>query len=129
MPEFITVKAPEGRMTPINPSDAADPSGVVLRVTSEQVTRVRYSQDVRRSIARGDLYPCTLAGEPCDLEKANSPKAMHVGSHATDEDLFEAGIKKRPPAPKPEAEAKAPIATTDASKAPAFDLSDREGKR
>lgn len=126
MPEYITVTAPKDRKVPINPNDGTDPNGTILFVTSEGVTRVRYSQDVRRSINRGDLIPCTLDGKKCDLEKANSPKAMHVGSHATDEDLYEARLKPRP---LPKLEDKGPTPNMDASKSPTFDTSDNEGKR
>lgn len=61
-PTHITVTAPPDRVTPIHKDDGYAPGGVQLRVTSAFVDRVRYSQSVRRSIARGDLIPCNMSG-------------------------------------------------------------------
>ncbi len=127
MLEYITVTAPEGVTAPIHPNDGTDPNGTTLFVIAGRVSRVRHSQDVRRAIKRGDLIPCDLNGKPCDLAKADSPKAMHVGPHVTDEDLYEARLKPRP-FPTTKHDDKSPTPNMDASKAPTFDLSDKEGK-
>ncbi len=54
-PTHITVTAPPGKLTPIHYEDSTEPGGLPLRVSAGNVHRVRYSQAVRRSIARGDL--------------------------------------------------------------------------
>ena len=88
MPAFLTVTAPEGRTTPIAPNDAADPTGLVLTVTSDVVCRVRYSSDVRRAIACGDLIPCTVAGlKVDDPEKAAADVPLHTGATVTEHDI------------------------------------------
>lgn len=61
-PTHITVTAPPDRVTPIHKDDGSAPGGVQLRVTAASVDRVRYSQSVRRAIARGDLIPCNMSG-------------------------------------------------------------------
>lgn len=93
-PTHITVTAPEGRRTPINPADGAHPQGLLWVQGPKEdkrgdVARVRYSQDVQRSIKRGDLIPCTLTGEPVkDVEHAAAPAALSTGSKVTDEDIM-----------------------------------------
>ncbi len=135
MPKHITVTAPEGRKTPISPNDGTD-GGNMLYVEHGRVTRVAYSQDVRRSIARGDLVPCTLEGAKVEtLDEADAPESLESGAHVTDVDLDNA---KRRAAERMLAE-RGPHATTDlsrrahpnadASRAPTFDTSDDEGKR
>lgn len=130
--KFITVTAPEGVTSPIHPNDGSDPNKPAgLQVTSGMVARVRYSQDIRRSIARGDLIPCTIdgkiekAGRAITLDEADSPKGLHTGSVVSDEDLFEAKIKTRPVLPSLP---KQVTANTDASNAPTVDMT-TEGKR
>jgi hypothetical protein len=61
-PTHITVTAPPDRVTPIHKDDGIAPNGAQLRVTAGRVARVRYSQSVRRAIARGDLIPCNMSG-------------------------------------------------------------------
>ena len=61
-PTHITVTAPPDRETPIGKADGIEPNGGQLRVTAASVRRVRYSQDVRRAIGRGDLIPCNMSG-------------------------------------------------------------------
>lgn len=61
-PTHITVTAPTGKITPVHKDDGIEPGGGQLRVTDRGVVRVRYSQSVRRSIARGDLIPCNMSG-------------------------------------------------------------------
>ena len=135
MPKHITVTAPEGRTTPISPNDGTD-GGALLYVKHGQVTRVAYSQDVRRSIGRGDLIPCTLEGKHVEtLDDADAPEAFDTGPHVTDVDLDNA---KRRAAERMLAErgphattdlSKQPHPTTDASRLRGFDTSDDEGKR
>jgi hypothetical protein len=72
-PTHITVTAPPDRVTPIHKDDGVEPNGAQLRVTSAVTVRVRYSQSVRRAIARGDLIPCNMSGAAApsiDLKKA-----------------------------------------------------------
>lgn len=59
-PTHIMVTAPAGRRTPVHPSDGAEPGGATLFVTDGRVVPVRYSQTIRRSIARGDLVRCDM---------------------------------------------------------------------
>ena len=59
---YITVTAPPGRNTPIHANDGRDPGGGVLLVDDASVVRVALSQDIRRSITRGDLIPCDMNG-------------------------------------------------------------------
>ena len=118
--KFITVTAPEGRKTPIHPHDGTDPTGALLHVEPGRVTRVRYSQDVRRAVNRGDLIPCGLDGRACALARADAPNALDTGPHVTDQDLLAAGLRTRP---------KPPEGNTDAVAKPSFDMSDIEGRR
>lgn len=117
MPTHILVTAPEGRKTPIGANDASDPTGGLLLVEPGRVTRVRYSQDVRRSVARGDLLPCNLHGTTVALEQAAADAPLDTDPHVTEIDRELA--RKRPAAM---------TATTDASRLASFDTSD-EGKR
>lgn len=79
MPTHIFVTAPEGRKTPIAAGDGAEPGNSLLYVEAGSVARVRYSGDVRRSIARGDLIPVDADAKPTgkagdyDIEKAAAP--------------------------------------------------------
>jgi hypothetical protein len=95
-PTHILVTAPEGRLCPIHPSDGGDDAGGLLYVMHGRVTRVKYSQDVRRSIKDGDLIPCTRDGKPAkDLEAAACNQPLPSGSpHVTDDD-------HKPAAPAP----------------------------
>lgn len=94
-PTHILVTAPEGRMTPIAPSDGTDPGRPVLLVDHGSVCRVRYSAEVRRSIARGDLLLCRLeqrarelALRPAnDLEAAAAPKSLEEYFPDSDREL------------------------------------------
>jgi hypothetical protein len=61
-PTHIMVTALPDRVTPIHKDDGIEPTGAQLRVTAGRVERVRYSQSIRRSIARGDLIPCNMSG-------------------------------------------------------------------
>lgn len=75
-PTHITVTAPAGRTTPINKRDGVTIDGTQLQITSGVGYRVRYSQDVRRAIGRGDLMPCDMDGAPCGVELAAAPEAL-----------------------------------------------------
>lgn len=72
----IKVTAPKGRMTPIGRADGTEPGGGLLHVTSAVVCRVRYSQDVRRAMARGDLIPCDMNGAACTITLADAPDEL-----------------------------------------------------
>jgi len=61
-PTHITVTAPPGRKTPVHADDGTDPGGGVLYVEDGCVCRVRFSQAIRRSIARDDMFPCDMDG-------------------------------------------------------------------
>lgn len=95
MPTHITVTAPEGRRTPINPADGAHPQGLLwVDGPNEEegkpgdVARVRYSQDVQRSIKRGDLIPCRIDGTRVrNIEHAAAPTPFDTGAKATERDL------------------------------------------
>ncbi len=93
MMTHITVTAPEGRRTPIHPADGTHPQGLLwVQGPKEEkrgdVARVRYSQDIQRSIKRGDLIPCRLDGTPVqDIAHASPPEPLAVGDKVTDQDL------------------------------------------
>lgn len=72
-PTHITVTAPAGRTTPVHKRDGGSITGTQSQVVAGEVHRVRYSQDVRRSIGRGDLVPCDMDGAPCVVELAAAP--------------------------------------------------------
>lgn len=72
-PAYILVTAPTGRVTPIHATDGFDPGGGLLYVTDGTVCRVRYSQAIRRAIARADLFPCDMNGAAVGLELATAP--------------------------------------------------------
>ena len=78
-PTHITVTAPAGRLTPVHHQDGTEPGGIPLRVAPGFVHRVRYSQDIRRSIKRGDLVPCNLEGQTVGLELAAAPNDLPDG--------------------------------------------------
>lgn len=81
-PEYITVKAPPGKTTPIHPSDGHPISGPLLIALPDRVIRVRFagSQNVRRSIGRGDLIMCDMNGAPVSsAELAASPDELPGG--------------------------------------------------
>jgi hypothetical protein len=99
MPTHITVTAPEGRRTPINPADGTHPNGLLWVDGPKEgkpgdVARVRYSQDVQRSIKRGDLIPCKLDGSKVDnVDQASAPAALDTGSKVSDRDIMnESGL-------------------------------------
>lgn len=78
-PTHITVTAPKGIRTPIGHRDGTDLAGMQLHVTEHTIDRVVYSQDVRRSIGRGDLLPCDSAGNLVTLANiaiAAAPDAL-----------------------------------------------------
>jgi len=89
IPTHITVTAPPGRLTPIHPNDGTDPGGHPTKAVAGVVKRVRFSQTIRRAIARGDLIPCDLdagavsgpsaAAAPDDLEAALAARASRLG--------------------------------------------------
>lgn len=130
-PTHIFVTAPEGRKTPISPTDGSDARGVLLCVEAGTVCRVRYSQEVRRAIARGDLFACTFDGKRVitvtDVASAAAPKPLEELVHKDDapfvagdrlcfEELAEAKAKaKEQAAAKAKAEQEAKAA---AAKAP-----------
>lgn len=73
VPSHITVTAPPGRVTPIHHLDGRGPAeaGVIIRV------RFAGSHTIRRSIARGDLIPCTMAGSVApSIELAAAPDEL-----------------------------------------------------
>jgi hypothetical protein len=73
-PSHITVTGVPGRHTPIHRDDGTAPGGALLYVCEGQVDRVRYSQAVRRSIARGDMLPCDMDGAPvASVDLADAP--------------------------------------------------------
>lgn len=79
-PTHITVTAPPDRVTPIHEADGIMPGGGQLRVTAAFVDRVRYSQSVRRAIARGDLIPCDMSGSAVpSAHLAASPEELSGG--------------------------------------------------
>lgn len=87
MPKFIYGTAPEGRKTPIAPSDGTDPAtGGILMLEPGRVTRIAYSQDVRRAIARGDILTCNMEGATVSLEGADAPDALDNGPHVSEAD-------------------------------------------
>jgi hypothetical protein len=135
-PKHITVTAPEGRKTPIHPMDGAEPGNALLHVEPGTTARVRYSAEVRRSIARGDLIPVDAAtGKPAgtpgnyDLEKASAPAAMKVFDKETGDELelekihHEKHVHSRPRV-KPH-----DSGTGDAASRPTFDTSDAKKER
>lgn len=63
-PTHITVMAPEGRLTPIHPSDGVEPGGRRMYAEPGIVRRVRWSQTIRRAVNRGDLGLVNAKGEP-----------------------------------------------------------------
>jgi hypothetical protein len=69
IPSHITVTAPLGRVCPVHGSDGVEPGGAQLRVTPDDIARVRYagSGSIRRAVVRGDLIPCDMNGAPCDI--------------------------------------------------------------
>lgn len=79
MPTHITVTAPLGKLTPIHDDDGRHPGGIPLRVSAQYVDRVRFSQSIRRSIARGDLIPCDMNGAACVVELAAAPEELPGG--------------------------------------------------
>ena len=81
LPTHVTVTAPDGRLTPIHPDDGVGLGGAPLRVTSETVARVRWSQTTRRAVARGDLLLCDAAGKPVTgPHDAAAPDDLGAGS-------------------------------------------------
>lgn len=108
MPTHITVTAPEGRKTPIHTNDGTDPSGHQLTVEKGRIAKVRYSQDVRRSINRGDLIPCDLTGKRVEsIDDAEAPVDFEHGSRHPDDIAIEMANRRhrqadpedRPPLP------------------------------
>lgn len=91
-PTHILVTAPKGRKCPIHPSDGSDAGGLLFVEHGEgeapRVTRVKYSQDIRRAIGDGDLIPSKLDGTPAkDLDEAACPEPLPSGSsHVTEAD-------------------------------------------
>lgn len=71
----VTVTVPEGRNTPVDERDGVEPGGAQLRLTSNDVDRVRYSHATIRSINRGDLILCDMNGAP--VESAHLASAPH----------------------------------------------------
>lgn len=79
-PTHITVTAPPDRVTPLHRDDGAAPGGMQLRSTAAFVDRVRYSQSVRRAIARGDLIPCDMSGSAVpSVDLAAAPDELPGG--------------------------------------------------
>lgn len=79
-PTHITVTAPTGKVTPIHKDDGIEPGGGQLRVTAAAIDRVRYSQSVRRSIAREDLIPCNMSGAAVpSIDLAAAPDELPGG--------------------------------------------------
>lgn len=84
----ITVTAPEGVRAPIHPRDGRDPTGLPLHVVSGIVDRVRWSQEIRRAIARGDLFPCDMDGaRVASAELAAAPAELPGGRIVLRRDL------------------------------------------
>jgi hypothetical protein len=72
-PSHVSVTAPEGKLTPIHTEDGCEPGGYILYVKPGWISRVRYSQSIRRSITRLDLTLCNMDGAPvasCELAAA-----------------------------------------------------------
>ena len=73
----VTVTAPEGRRTPVNPEDGVEPGGGQMFVTSADVCRVRYTHTTIRSIGRKDLILCNMDGAPvASAELASAPEHL-----------------------------------------------------
>lgn len=51
----------------------------MLYADSCSVIRVRWSQDIRRSVTRGDLVPCDANGAPVTVTLAASPNELPGG--------------------------------------------------
>jgi hypothetical protein len=80
LPTHVTVTAPEGRMTPIHPSDGIDHAGVRMVVEAGTVRRVRWSQTTRRAWNRGDLILCNMDGSRVATpELAAAPRELEGG--------------------------------------------------
>lgn len=98
-PTHITVTAPPDRVTPIHEADGITPSGAQLRVRAGVVARVRYSQSIRRAIARGDLIPCDMSGSVVpSAHLAAAPEELSTGpgpvATKADLDALVGSIKK-----------------------------------
>lgn len=80
-PTHIKVTAPEGKLTPIGRADGTLPGGGLLHVRPGTICRVRYSQDIRRSINRGDLVACNMDGADVGvhLDDAAAPDELEGG--------------------------------------------------
>lgn len=80
-PEYITVTAPSGRLTPIHKLDGIEPGGGLLYARPGEIIRVRCakSQAIRRSIGRGDLIPCDMNGAAVGVELAASAEELPDG--------------------------------------------------
>lgn len=96
-PTHIFVTAPEGRLTPINPTDGSDGAGL-LYVEHGRTTRVKYSADVRRAIADGDLIPVTIGGVHVkEIDKAAAGELDSGGPHVSPEDRKAVAAKPEHP--------------------------------
>lgn len=51
----------------------------MLYADSNSVIRVRWSQDIRRSIGRGDLVACDMNGAPVTVMLAAAPNELPGG--------------------------------------------------
>lgn len=83
-PSHITVTAPPGRLTPINPKDGRAPGDHLMYVEPGKVRRVAYSADVARAIAAGDLVPCNMDGaRVASADLAAAPDHIDHGEHVS----------------------------------------------
>lgn len=78
-PTHILVTAAPGRLVPVHDRDGREHGGGRLFVEGAHVRRVAYSQDIRRSIGRGDLIPCDMNGAATTVELADSNTSLHEG--------------------------------------------------
>jgi hypothetical protein len=90
----ITVTAPPDRKTPIGKDDGTEPGGGMLYVEHTTVCRVKYSQSIRRSIARADLVPCDMNGAPVpSVHLADAPDDLPGGKIIIDRSTAKKGSR------------------------------------
>lgn len=81
---FVYVTVPEGRRTPIHKDDGKEPGGKQLHVLSGTVSRVKWSQNTRRSVNRHDLVLCKRDGTPVETFEQAISKVDDLGAHRVD---------------------------------------------
>lgn len=66
LPTHVFVTSADGRITPIPPKDALDVGNRRLMLQDDEIRRVTWSVDTRRSWKRGDLHLCNAKGQIVD---------------------------------------------------------------